>query len=122
MGKAKPFVKWAGGKGQLLEQFEDYYPDELKKGAIKKYVEPFLGGGAQYFSVLEKYNIKNAYLSDLNRDLILTYLVIQKKPDELLDFLEQYQKNYDKTEIEKRYDLFLSVRQHFNEQRFEINY
>jgi DNA adenine methylase len=38
MRKAKPFVKWVGGKGQLLEQFEQYYPSELKKGGIKKYV------------------------------------------------------------------------------------
>jgi DNA adenine methylase len=122
MQKAKPFIKWAGGKGQLLEQFERYYPNELKKGTIKNYVEPFLGGGALYFSILEKYKIQNAYLSDLNRDLILAYNVIQNKHDILLDFLEQYQKQYDETAIDKRYDLFLSVRKHFNEQRLEINY
>jgi len=122
MERAKPFVKWAGGKGQLLEQFERYYPNELKKGAINNYVEPFLGGGALYFSILEKYTIKNAYLSDLNRDLVLTYNVIQKKYDVLLDFLEQYQKHYNETAIEKRRDLFLDFRKHFNEQRFEINY
>jgi len=86
MERAKPFIKWVGGKGRLLEQFERYYPDELKNGAINNYVEPFLGGGASYFSVLEKYKIKNAYLSDLNRDLVLTYNVIQKKHDDLLDF------------------------------------
>lgn len=122
MEMAKPFIKWVGGKGQLLEQFERYYPAALKGGEIKNYVEPFLGGGASYFYILEKYKIKNAYLSDLNSDLILTYKVIQKKSDTLLDFLEQYQKCYDKTETEKRYDLFLSIRKYFNEQRFEINY
>jgi len=122
MQKAKPFIKWVGGKGQLLEQFERYYPEELKKGTIKNYVEPFLGGGALYFSILEKYKIQNAYLSDLNHDLILVYKVIQKKHDVLLDFLEHYQKQYDETAIDKRYDLFLAVRRHFNEQRFEINY
>jgi DNA adenine methylase len=120
MENAKPFIKWAGGKGQLLEQFEPYYPSALKVGEIKNYVEPFLGGGASYFSIVEKYKIQNAYLSDLNRDLILTYKVIQEKSDTLLDFLAQYQKWYDKTE--KRYDLFLSIRKYFNEQRFEINY
>jgi len=122
MEKAKPFIKWVGGKSQLLEQFERYYPNELKKGIINYYVEPFLGGGALYFSILGKYTIKNAYLSDLNRDLILTYNVIQKKHDALLDFLEQYQKRYDKTAINKRCDLFLYFRKNFNEQRFEINY
>ncbi|MDR0785440.1 MAG: Dam family site-specific DNA-(adenine-N6)-methyltransferase [Treponema sp.] len=119
---AKPFVKWVGGKGKLLEQFERYYPAGLKDGTIHNYVEPFLGGGALYFSILEKYKIKNACLFDLNRDLVLTYNVIQQKHDILLDFLEQYQKQYDKTAQDKRYDLFLSVRKHFNEQRFEINY
>jgi DNA adenine methylase len=122
MEKAKPFVKWVGGKGRLLEQFERYYPNELKKGTINYYVEPFLGGGALYFSVLEKYKIKSAYLSDLNRDLVLTYNVIQKKYEGLLDYLEQYQKRYDETATEKRYDLFLAIRKHFNDQRFEINY
>jgi len=122
MEPAKPFIKWAGGKSQLLKQYDRYYPTDLKKGKINNYVEPFLGGGAIYFSILEKYKIKNAYLSDLNRDLILTYKVIQKKHDELLDFLEQYQKRYDETAIEKRCGLFLDFRKHFNEQRLEINY
>jgi DNA adenine methylase len=122
MEPPKPFIKWAGGKSQLLTQFERYYPTDLKKGAINNYVEPFLGGGAIYFSISEKYKIKTAYLSDLNRDLILTYKVIQKKHDTLLDFLEQYQKHYDETAIDKRSGLFLDFRKHFNEQRFEINY
>jgi DNA adenine methylase len=118
----KPFLKWAGGKSQLLEQFENYYPNELRKKSIKNYVEPFLGGGALYFYLSRKYNIKNAFLSDLNKDLILTYIVIQQKSEILLDFLEQYQNLYNSTVQEKRNDLFLSVRKHFNEQRFEINY
>ncbi|MDR1216050.1 MAG: Dam family site-specific DNA-(adenine-N6)-methyltransferase [Treponema sp.] len=122
MEKAKPFIKWVGGKGRLLEQFEPYYPDELKRGVIKNYVEPFLGGGAVFFSISEKYEIQNAYLSDLNRDLILTYKVIQNKYSALLDFLEQYQKQYDETQADKRRDLFLVVRRFFNEQRFDINY
>ena len=119
---SKPFVKWAGGKSQLLRQFENYYPKELKNGDIENYIEPFLGGGATYFYVASKYKIKKAYLSDLNKDLVLTYLVIQRKPEILLDFLEQYQNLYNSTEQEKRKDLFLSIRKHFNEQRFEINY
>jgi site-specific DNA-adenine methylase len=76
---AKPFIKWAGGKSQLLEQFENYYPNEIKTKEIQNYMEPFLCGGASYFYLAEKYGIKNAYLSDLNKDLILTYLVIQQK-------------------------------------------
>jgi DNA adenine methylase len=122
MNKAKPFIKWVGGKTQLLEQFENYYPNELKQGSIKNYIEPFLGGGALFFALSQRYKIENAYLSDLNKDLVLTYQVIQQRHNDLLDFLEQYQKNYDQTEQEKRNDLFLAVRKHFNLQRFEINY
>jgi DNA adenine methylase len=119
---AKPFIKWVGGKNQLLQQFENYYPTDIKNGTIDNYLEPFLGGGALFFALSQKYKIKNAYLSDKNRDLILTYKVVQQKPSELLDFLQQYQTEYNETPQENRNDLFLSVRQHFNNQRFEINY
>ncbi|MFN3561836.1 MAG: DNA adenine methylase, partial [Chloroherpetonaceae bacterium] len=51
MTKARPFIKWVGGKSQLLDQFENYYPIELRRGAIKNYVEPFLGGGALFFEI-----------------------------------------------------------------------
>lgn len=114
-------MKWVGGKGQLLKQLEDHYPNALKKGAINRYVEPFLGGGALFFSILEKYNIKSAYLYDLNRDLVLTYNVIQKKHEDLLSVLDAYQKQYDETANEERNALFLSVRKNFNDQHFEIN-
>jgi DNA adenine methylase len=118
--RARPFIKWVGGKNQLLEQFENYYPNELRRGIIKNYVEPFLGGGALFFALSRHYKIENAYLSDLNKDLVLTYQVIQQRPNDLLYFLEKYQKDYDQTEQEKRNDLFLDVRKQFNLQRFEI--
>ncbi len=122
MIKAKPFIKWVGGKNQLLSQFENYYPNELRKGNIENYIEPFLGGGAVFFSLSQRFKIETAYLSDLNKDLVLVYQVIQKRPFDLLEFLDQYQKEYDLTEQNKRNDLFISVRKHFNSQRFEINY
>lgn len=119
---AKPFLKWVGGKNQLLEQFENYYPTELKQEMIKNYVEPFLGGGAVFFDIAQKFNIERAYLSDINKDLILTYQVIQQQPDNLLEYLAHYQKCYDQTEQEQRNELFLTLRTQFNEQRFEIDY
>ncbi len=119
---AKPFLKWAGGKNQLLEQFKNYYPAELKNRIIKNYVEPFLGGGAVFFDIAQKFNIERAYLSDINKDLILTYQVIQQQPDDLLEYLAHYQKRYDQTEQEQRNELFLTMRTQFNEQRFEIDY
>jgi DNA adenine methylase len=122
MKTIKPFIKWVGGKSQLLEQFEVFFPNELKKGQMKQYVEPFLGGGAMYFAISNKYKMKSAHLSDLNKDLILTYVVVQQKPVFLLDFLKQFQNEYDSAIQEKRNEYFLSVREHFNKQRFEINY
>ncbi len=120
--KAKPFVKWVGGKSQLLAQFENHYPKELRAGVIKNYVEPFIGGGAVFFTLVQKFRIKNAYISDLNKDLILTYRVIKENPLELLDFLGQYQKIYDTTIQEERNELFLRVRREFNHNRLEIDY
>lgn len=120
--KAKPFLKWVGGKGQLLNQFESYYPSDLRNKRIKKYSEPFLGGGAVFFEVMQRFNVESAYISDVNKDLVLAYWVIQQRPEQLIDFLEQYQKQYDTTQQKDRNDLFLAIRQHFNQQRFEINY
>ena len=119
---AKPFIKWVGGKSQLIEQIENFFPPELENGQLKYYFEPFLGEGAMYFAISEKYKIKYAFLSDFNRDLILVHNVIQQKPEYLLDFLKQFQDEYDSTHQEKRKELFLSVREHYNKQRFEINY
>jgi DNA adenine methylase len=68
--KAKPFLKWAGGKGQLLSEIEKYYPFE--NGKITKYAEPFVGGGAVLFDVLNKYDLETVYISDINAELINT--------------------------------------------------
>ncbi|HBH47351.1 MAG TPA: modification methylase, partial [Bacteroidales bacterium] len=75
---AKPFLKWAGGKGQLLKQFEKFYPDQLKAGKIKHYYEPFVGGGAVFFDIAQKYAIERATLFDINEELVLCYQVIQR--------------------------------------------
>jgi len=56
LSSAKPFLKWAGGKTQLLEQFVQYFPAELKNGSLKNYYEPFLGSGAVFFYYIKKNN------------------------------------------------------------------
>jgi len=118
--KAKPFLKWVGGKRQLLTQFFEYYPESLRNRTIQNYVEPFLGGGAVFFELYQKYDFKNVYLSDLNQDLIAAYQVVQQKPNLLLEWLYHYQKKYDQTEQPKRNELFLNIRNEFNERRFDI--
>ena len=71
---AKPFLKWAGGKGQLLNKFEELFPQELIEGQIETYIEPFVGGGAVLFNVLQNYQIKKAYINDINKELYMYYL------------------------------------------------
>ncbi|WP_058866255.1 DNA adenine methylase [Chloracidobacterium thermophilum] len=122
MPEARPFLKWAGGKSQLLDQLENHYPSDLRMGRITHYVEPFLGGGAVFFAIARRYPIKSAYLSDINRDLVLTYQAVQQRPAELLEVLERYQKEYDRTPEEQRRDMFLAVRDAFNQSRFDINH
>jgi DNA adenine methylase len=120
--KAKPFLKWAGGKTQLLSQFAPFYPAELKQHQIEKYVEPFVGGGAVFFEIVQKFPIKKAFICDINQDLILVYQIIQKKPNFLLELLEKYQKKYYSCPIDDRKELFLEIRTQFNAQRIKIRY
>lgn len=119
---AKPFLKWVGGKRQLLDQFEDLYPTELKQKKIKNYYEPFVGGGAVFFDIAQKYEVENAYLYDINDELILTYKVIQKEPNKLLEFLSKYDKTYKQLSEKKQKEFYYEVRESFNLNRFHIDY
>jgi len=119
---AKPFLKWVGGKRQLLEQFKKLYPTELKLKKIKNYFEPFVGGGAVFFDIAQNYEIENAFLYDINDELILTYKVIQKDVHKLIEFLFRYDKQYKKLSEEDRKQYFYEIRQNYNLQRFNIDY
>ena len=71
MAKAKPFVKWVGGKGQLIEQLEALLPADFAERDNVTYIEPFVGGGAMLFYMLQTYpNIKSAVINDINPDLL----------------------------------------------------
>ena len=65
---ARPFLKWAGGKRQSLEKFQELYPTQLKQKKITTYYEPFLGSGAVFFDIAQKFGIKSAYLYDINEE------------------------------------------------------
>jgi hypothetical protein len=119
MLKARPFLKWAGGKSQLLDQ--NYYPSDLRAGRIRHDVEPFLGGGAVFFAIARGYPIESAWLSDINPDLVLTWQVVQQRPADLLDTLESYQRAYDRTPEEQCGHLFLTMRDAFNKGCLDIN-
>ena len=86
--KAKPFVKWVGGKRQLLKQFRDrgLYPPEGFNTKTNTYFEPFVGGGAVFFDLLPE----KAALSDLNNELVITYNVIKNNVDDLIRDLKKH--------------------------------
>ncbi|MDM8565227.1 Dam family site-specific DNA-(adenine-N6)-methyltransferase [Candidatus Halobeggiatoa sp. HSG11] len=109
---AKPFLKWAGGKTQLIKQLQ--YPDELKQGLITSYYEPFVGGGAVFFDIINNYPIKSAYLSDINVELILVYQTIQKQVSKLIDLLDIYQTEYLSLDEASRVAYFYDIRAEYN--------
>ena len=113
---AKPFIKWAGGKGQLLSSIRKIYPKNLGT-EITKYAEPFIGGGAVLFDVLNNYEgIEEAYISDINTELITTYKTIRDNVDELIETLESYQNTHLPLDAEKRKEYYFSKRAEYNEQ------
>ena len=118
---AKPFLKWAGGKGQLLPKFQELYPIQLKEGKIKTFYEPFLGSGAVFFDVVQKYHIENAFLYDINPELIITYKSIQNNASKLIEVLHNLEKNYLKLDKEQRKAFFYEQRAEYNATRFHLN-
>lgn len=107
MEVAKPFVKWAGGKGSLITQLTNFYPFELKAGTISRYVEPFVGGGAVLIYILQNYNVNSAYVFDINLDLINCYNVIKIEVEKLIKELEEKEENYKKLQEEQRQEYFI---------------
>ena len=113
-GVAKPFLKWAGGKGQLLNKFEEMYPQELINGEIDTYIEPFVGGGAVLFDILQKYKVKKAVIVDLNKELVNCYRCIKADVKELIKHLKTLQSEFLSLSDEKRKGYFLKVRNRYN--------
>jgi len=91
---AKPFLKWAGGKTQLITDIEQSIPIELTKSKFT-YIEPFVGSGAVLFWMLNRFpNLEKAVINDINEDLINTYRTIASKPKELISVLEILQNEF----------------------------
>lgn len=121
--EAKPFLKWAGGKSQLLEEFNKRLPDKiLKSRKIDNYIEPFIGGGAMYFFLTKNYNIRNSILFDINKELIIGYKVIQEDYKELIAELNDLEMNYLAKSEEKRKEHYYEIRTAYNEQMTDFDY
>lgn len=110
----RPFVKWAGGKGQLLHTLKSNLPKGIGK-SIKKYAEPFVGGGALLFALLREYSFEEVYISDNNKELINVYNTIKNNCAELIEALCLMQESYyNCANIEKKQTYYYEMRDRFN--------
>lgn len=115
--KAKPFLKWAGGKGQLLGQIGHHLPPELEAGSLTKYAEPFIGGGAVFFLIANDYDVREFFISDMNEDLVLAYSTIQQQVESLIERLDEIQSQYRELDQDRRKGFFYETRLSFNQSR-----
>jgi DNA adenine methylase len=109
---AQPFLKWAGGKRQLMKKIELRLPDDLD--SYNTYVEPFIGGGAVLFHLLEKYDFDNVHISDLNPELILCYEILKLDAKSVIKTLNKLIDEYPE-EIDDRKEVYYKIRADWNE-------
>lgn len=108
----KPFVKWAGGKSQLLPQIRAFYPE-----SCEKYAEPFVGGGAVLLDVLQTFRPGEVYISDTNRELINTYMTVRDHVCPMIDEIKDIQDKYEARDNAGRREYFTKVRNLFNREK-----
>lgn len=112
---ARPFIKWVGGKTQLLDDIKKTLPHDLSQREGLTYVEPFVGGGAVLFWILQEYpNITRAIINDINAELICTYRVIKYDVESLIVELARLQAEYLPLDEIARKKYFLAQRERFN--------
>lgn len=118
---AKPFLKWAGGKTQLISEIEKNLPIDISKEKFT-YIEPFVGSGAVLFWVLSNFtNLQKAVINDINNDLINTYKTIASRPKELISILEILQNEFHGLEgqDEAKKEYYYSKRDLYNKRQEE---
>ena len=101
----KPFLKWVGGKGRVIAQLEQYFPE-----SFNSYFEPFVGGGAVFFHL----NAKQATINDVNKSLMGTYINIRDSVEPLIKKLTNLQKRFHKLDDEKQREMFYEIRNKYN--------
>lgn len=120
--KAKPFIKWVGGKSQLLNQLVPLMPKDLSHCHNLTYIEPFVGGGAMLFHILQLFpNITKAVINDINPDLTGCYRSVKEQPELLIDCLTNIEQTYLNLDSEeKRKEYYLQQRDRYNQKNLDI--
>lgn len=120
--KAKPFIKWVGGKTQLIDQIDKQLPIDFDNWENVTYIEPFIGGGAMLFYMLQRYqNIERAVINDINSDLCKCYQAVRDMPEQLISSLRAMERKYQNIGTEEdRKSFFMEVREHYNEKSMDI--
>ena len=113
--KLKPFVKWAGGKGRLLSQLDENLPQFLYTSNEVCYIEPFVGGGAMLFHMMQEFtNITKIVINDINEELITCYRIIKDNPENLVSKLKRIEDRFLSENQEIRQELYYAYRDEYN--------
>ena len=108
---ARPFLKWAGGKRQLMNEIEARLPSDIEE--CKSYIEPFVGGGAVLFHLLETRTFEEVHISDINPELILCYRTLKSDAISVIKHLSKMIESYP-TEQDQRKESYYAIRQDWN--------
>jgi DNA adenine methylase len=119
--QAKPFVKWVGGKTQLMPSLSKMLPEEIFEMPTLSYIEPFVGGGAMLFWMLKNIkSIRKAVINDINPDLTTAYRTVRNNVDELIGRLKTIQNEYQSLSSEEsRKEFYMSMRERYNTKSLE---
>ncbi|MDV2481492.1 DNA adenine methylase [Methanoculleus sp. Wushi-C6] len=119
---ARPFLKWAGGKAQLLDAFAKRAPRELAGGGLPVFVEPFMGGGAVYFHFNSVFRFRECHLFDINEELVLAYSVVKNDVAGLIDCLREISDDFLSQDGAGRREYYYATRDAFNCERETIDF
>lgn len=121
--QARPFLKWAGGKRQLLGQLQAYFPSELNgKEIIKRYYEPFLGSGAVFFWVKQNCKLEEAFINEFNPEIYFCYVAIQSNVEKVIKSLKALQMKYHTLDEAAQEEWYYQIRHKYNTTRKDVDF
>ena len=107
--------KWTGGKRQLLPELRSRIDDLMADGGITRYAEPFIGGGALFWNLIEDYEFDAVYIGDMNAEMLNVYRLVKDDPEALCAELSKHAANYLPADADKRKELYYQCRARYNE-------